>query len=39
MTKQWDKYKDIILELYVTQKKPLNEVMDIMKTYHQFDAR
>ena len=34
----WDQNKSIILQLYVTENKPLPEVCDIMRESHGFEA-
>ena len=38
MTKAWDQNKATILAYYETQRKPLLEVIQMMKKYHSFEA-
>ena len=34
----WEKHKQAILEIYLTQDKSLSKLMPLMKRYHGFDA-
>jgi hypothetical protein len=38
MTKQWEKYRDIIIAEYKSQNKPLHEVQRVMKERYGFRA-
>ena len=38
MTLEWEPYRKVLEELYLTSDRPLHEVMTIMKDQHRFNA-
>lgn len=38
MTKNWEKYREVILDLYMRQGKTLSDTMALMEEHHGFKA-